>query len=224
MNIITMKSEQRISPFAPEWQWVMGEDFLENIDWDEVATIILEKEKEIIEKFPPVSRESADGYTGLGNDSLTSRYTSFNVLKFDYAEIRKIYRGIQETHLKFLDAFGIKNRKIWVQCWANVLRDDQEIKPHLHSVHPYTYLGGHIAVQCNEIENKTSTVYINPINQINNPEIYSSENVPGKITLFQNNIPHYTTIHKGSRERISIAFDLILDEFDVSKDNMILLD
>ena len=45
MNIITMKSEQRISPFAPEWQWVMGEDFLENIDWNEVATIILEKEK-----------------------------------------------------------------------------------------------------------------------------------------------------------------------------------
>ena len=35
---------------------------------------------------------------------------------------------------------------------------------------------------------------------------------PGKITLFQNNIPHYTTKHMGKKPRISIAFDIIVDE------------
>jgi len=54
----------------------------------------------------------------------------------------------------------------------------------------------------------TATHYINPVNQINDPEIYSSKNDPGKITLFQNCIPHYTDIHKGNQERITIAFDL----------------
>ena len=56
----------------------------------------------------------------------------------------------------------------------------------------------------------TYTYYINPINQINDPEIYDSKNQVGKITLFQNNIPHFTNEHKIKKERITIAFDLSL--------------
>ena len=101
-----------------------------------------------------------------------------------------------------------------------MLRDGEEIKPHLHGVHPYIYLGGHITVQCN----KSSTVYINPINQLNDPELISIVNEVGKITLFQNNIPHYSTPHKGDKERISIAFDLVYENQPYDNTNMILLD
>ena len=86
------------------------------------------------------------------------------------------------------------------------MKKGEQIKPHIHGTEPNIYLGGHICVQCDN----TSTHYINPVNQINEPEIYSSNNEVGKITLFQNCIPHYTDIHKGNKERITIAFDLAL--------------
>ena len=37
-----------------------------------------------------------------------------------------------------------------------------------------------------------------------------SKNEIGKIILFQSNIPHYTTVHKSEKERITIAFDLMM--------------
>jgi len=87
------------------------------------------------------------------------------------------------------------------------MRKGDKIKPHLHCTTPESYLGGHICVQTEG----TSTHYINPINQINDPEIYTSKNEIGKITLFQSNIPHYTDkVSKG--ERITIAFDLFLEK------------
>ena len=65
----------------------------------------------------------------------------------------------------------------------------------------------------------TSTYYINPINQLNEPEVYKSKNEPGKLTLFQNFIPHYTDKHRGETKRVTIAFDLSL----IKKDNAIKL-
>ena len=86
------------------------------------------------------------------------------------------------------------------------MRKGEQIKPHIHSTTPTTYLGGHLCVQWDQ----TFTHYINPINQINNPEIYSSKNETGKITFFPNNIPHYTDIQNSDNERITIAFDLAI--------------
>ena len=90
------------------------------------------------------------------------------------------------------------------------MRKGEKIQPHIHGVKPDTYLGGHICIQCNN----TSTNYINPINQINDPEIYSSKNEIGKITLFQNNIPHFTDIQNTNNKRITLAFDLSLVKLD----------
>jgi hypothetical protein len=216
-----MKSDPKISPFAPEWLWVMGEDEIKDVDWTHIAKLILGKEKEIIDNYPVSiasdTQKPTDGDTGLGFNSLTSRFQSFNVLKWQDPEIEKIFNHIKEKHDTFIKALGIPKIKVWIKCWANVLRNGEEIKPHLHGVHSKIYLGGHIMVQCNN----TSTVYINPINQLNAPVEYSSKNEIGKITLFQNNIPHYTTPHIGDKERISLAFDITIS---CDNDNSILLD
>ena len=37
---------------------------------------------------------------------------------------------------------------------------------------------------------------------------HSSKNDVGKMTMFPNNIPHYTDIQKSNTERITLAFDL----------------
>jgi hypothetical protein len=223
MKIVNFKNEPIVSPFAPEWSWFIAETKLEGIDWSKIAKIILEKEKEIIEKYPASAKGSVDGYTGLGEHSLTSRYEHFNVLEWDYPQIKDVFNAIKKTHREFISHFEIKPHKVWIQCWANVMRDGQSISPHLHSTQKYSYLGGQITVQCNDVD-RTSTVYVNPINQMNEPQEYYSENETGKLTIFQNNIPHYTTKHTGQKERISIAFDIIIDADPTKLKKTLLLD
>ena len=216
-------SEPAQTPFAPTWRYIMGDEWIKGVNFKNLSKFILSKEKEIINSYPAPGNN--DGYTGLGLNSLTSRYSKYNLLGFNTPEIKQLHKEISRIHNEFIVALKVTNsERIWIQCWANVLRDGEEIKPHLHAVHPFTYLGGHITIQCNEGETVTSTVYINPINQINDPQLVYIKNEVGKITLFQNNIPHFTTPHKGNKERISIAFDLSYDNHPIDKSNMLLLD
>jgi hypothetical protein len=201
------KSKPPKSPFAPIYHYIFAENFIEGIDFKKIANIILEKEKIIINTTPPTTA----AYTGLGNDSLTSRWKSFNVFSWTEPEIEKLKVQIHEKYLEFLQAYNVPRSNVMIQCWANVMRESEEMCPHIHSTDEWSYLGGHVTVQCED----TSTVYINPINQINDPEIYVSYNRIGKITLFQHNIPHYTTPHHSTTnsERITLAFDISLSEF-----------
>ena len=224
MQIKYFQSEPKVSPFAPEWYYTFGEDKIEDVNFQELSKFLLQKEKELIQTPLPYDFTVVDAYTGLGENSVTSRWGSYNLLSFDNPEIKKIRNNIFVKYLSFMDAVGIERSDVYIQCWFNVLRKGQSIKPHIHSTGPYCYLGGHITVQSEH----TETVYINPINQINEPQEYKSLNEIGKITFFQQNIPHYTTIHDGESERISIAFDIVMKEgIDFTKPaskNMILLD
>ena len=146
-----------------------------------------------------------DGYTGLGEKSTTARFNSFNVFDWTNDNVKILKDEILSLHKDILDHFKQPlPSELYIRCWVNIMRKGQQMKPHLHGTWPTTYLGGHISVQCDN----TSTHYINPINQINDPELYSSKNEVGKLTMFQNNIPHYTDIHNTDKERITIAFDL----------------
>lgn len=212
-NFLEFKSGPPVSPFAPVYHYIFAENTIEGVDFNKVASIILEKEKLIINSTVPTS----DAYTGLGDDSLTSRWKSFNIFAWNEPEIEKLKTQIRFRYLEFLKAYNVPRSKIMIQCWANVLREGGEINPHIHSTGQWSYLGGHVTVQCED----TQTVYINPINQINDPEMYVSYNHVGKITFFQHNIPHYTTPHysKIGAERITIAFDLSMEEFVNSFDH-----
>ena len=80
-------SEPPKTPFAPYWEYYIAEVMLD-IDCDALSTLILEKEKEIITTYP----SDSDGSTGLGPNSLTSRFKYFNVLNWDHPEISKVHR------------------------------------------------------------------------------------------------------------------------------------
>jgi hypothetical protein len=220
MQIIRFLSDPAKTPFAPTWDYVMGEALLDELDADffnAVAKIILSKENTIIQEtaeeyheqnLKTYTNSNFDGYTGLGSNSLTSRSNLFNVLSWEENEIKIIKNKILEKYILFLNTLNVKRCKTYIQCWANVLRTGQHIETHLHSVDPLTYLGGHLTIT----ENSTSTIYINPINQLNDPITHTSENQIGKITFFQNNIPHCTTPNLTNSPRITIAFDLMTEE------------
>jgi len=211
-HIVRFQNSPVETPFAPEWNYVLFEGQITDVDFTKVANYILHKEEEIL-NLPLTIREGkfSDGYTGLGENSTTARFDQFNVLKWQHPEIQKLKNHILNFHDLFLSSLNIPNdNHLYIQCWVNVLRKGEQIQPHIHSVKADSYLGGHICVQCED----TATNYINPVNQINDPEVYSSKNIAGKLTLFQNCIPHYTDLHNGNKERITIAFDLYLKKYD----------
>ena len=209
-KIINFKSLPKKNYFAPEWDYYIIENIIKKVNFKSLSKFLLKKEKELLKITKPILKASTiDGYTGLGENSITSRYASFNVFNFKNKELYKISKEIINIHKILLNFLKIETPKnLWIQCWFNVMRKGEFIKPHIHSFDPSTYLGGHICVQ---VQN-THTKYINPINQLNDQEIYTSENEVGKITLFQNNIPHFTNIHNCDKERITIAFDLALEK------------
>jgi len=206
-QFISFKSEKANNLFAPEWEYVITEQTIEKINYKNLSKFLLKIEKEIIKKF----KSSHDGYTGLGNKSVTSRYKYYNLFNYKNEEIIKLKKYIIEAHNNLLNNYRLPlPNNLWAQCWFNVLRKGEQIKPHIHGTDPDCYLSGHFMVKSQE----TNTIFINPQNQINEPSIYKSNNKEGKMTLFQSCIPHYTDKQIDKEERISIAFDLSLKEIN----------
>ena len=100
-----------------------------------------------------------------------------------------------------------------VQIWCNILRKNQSIDIHQHDASEHSYLSGNLCLQ----SNNTKTHYINPQNYFKkfNPE-YSSENKKGTLTIFPSTIPHYTDGVKDDDIRVSIAFDVMIEN-DIKK-------
>ena len=211
INITVFKSLPRRNVFAPAWEFPIGEDKITTVNFKKIAKLILKKEKTILTSPIRKGHLSADAYTGLGKNSLTSRYGTYNLLDSKDPEIKKLKQAILVSHARFLEALKVPlYPELYIQCWANVMRKGEQIKAHIHSVLPDTYLGGQINVQVQG----TSTWYINPVNQINEPELYESKNEVGKITLFQTCVPHYTDKQISAIPRITVAFDLVVNGKD----------
>ena len=197
-----------VSPYAPQWDFRVGTSLCEDIDTNSLSELLLLKEKEV-KNLPTTVIDGAesDGYTGLGSKSTTAKFQSYNILTWDHPEIRKLKSNIAKSVIDYNNECGNKTPDVlWIQCWYNVLRFSQKIKPHHHSISPDCYLSGHFNVQVNN----TSTVYMSPINQLNDPEVINIENKVGDMTLFPSYIFHRTTPHYSFKPRITIAFDLNL--------------
>jgi len=162
-----------------------------NLDIDYLKKKILKEEKKIIKKYPPVGYDNqpTDGETGLGLDSLTSRYYHFNVLNWDGTE--QLAKEIKRCYNTFTES----NQDIYVQCWANVMRCGQKINPHKHNYIPErNIISGNLVIHSNEMNT-----------------YYEGSAVPNKIsslTLFPGTVYHWTDTYEGQEERITIAFDI----------------
>jgi len=211
-DIINFKSNPKNNFFAPEWDYYLFESKIDKINFKDLSNFFLNKEQEILTlPYTVKHNKITDGYTGLGKNSTTIRFNRYNVFNWKNKNISLLKENIINFHNNIINYFKLPPvNELYIQCWVNIMRKGEKIQAHIHGVKPDTYLGGHICIQCNN----TSTNYINPIDQINEPEIYSSKNEIGKITLFQNNIPHFTDIQNTNNKRITLAFDLSLVKLD----------
>ena len=188
--------------FANEYKFYIHESLIDDVNFETIKEILLFKEKEIIERYP---NTNTDGNTGLGFNSLTSKFEHFNVFSWNEPEIQKLKQGVSEQLHFFFNKLMINVPEgLKVQCWANIMRHGEQILPHVHDISNNTYVSGHIGITTNE----TQTHYINPMKYFSGDEqeIYSSDNKMGKVTFFSQNVPHFTDKVK-EELRISIAFD-----------------
>ena len=171
-----------------------------DIDLTNLSSRVLRNENKILEKYPPTDffKHISDGGTGLGTNSLTSRYYHFNVLS--WFGTRKLKKYIKEGYNKFN---GVKNAPVYVQCWANVMRKGDTIKPHAHTdenINSLHALSGHL---CVKVDGSTSTYY----------DGRPLQNVNGQMVFFPSTMTHWTDTYMGDSERITIAFDIYSKEW-----------
>ena len=197
------------TPYAPTWDFRVSKSSCDDIDVNSLSQFLVKREREI-KKLPPSigsDGKKSDGYTGLGLNNTTSKFKHYNLLAWDHLEIKKLKTHILTNVIGYNNECGNKTPdELWIQCWYNVLRWGQKIKPHMHNVHSSCYLSGHFNVQVND----TSTCYMSPINQLLDPDVIDVKNREGEITLFPSYIFHYTTPHYSFKPRITIAFDIRL--------------
>ena len=198
MRIFEFKQKPN-NPIAPSWCYFIGQNSVLSFDeCEKVKPILLNEEEKILEYTKDKIKNDAG--TGLGLDSITSRYVHYNVLNWDYDFVQSLRERISNTIHGYLNTCEFERDEYYVQSWFNVLRKGQYISKHHHADHPDTFLGGHLTI-CTE---ETSTYYENPFTQ----QIFKVKNEPGILTLFPNWIKHWTDEYHGDCVRISIAMNI----------------
>ena len=167
-----------------------------DIDLLSLSSRVLKNESKIIENHLPTTWDNSklfDGATGLGFKSLTSRSCHYNLL--EWRGTRKLKKYIRMGYEQYN---GVKNTPIYVQCWANVMRNGDVIKAHRHmidNISPNDALSGHL---CVKVDGSTNTYY----------ERTPIQNKNGQMILFPSTLLHWTDRYIGNEERITIAFDI----------------
>lgn len=165
----------------------------------DLRTVLLENESVIINKY----EGKTDGGTGLGPESTTARYSSYNLLnELSHQSLKEFQIFFKTEYLNFLKELNLTPSNIRATCWYNILHYGQHIARHFH--------GDLSRMSCNFTVDSynTSTVYEMPFES----GLFEIKNEPGRITFFNSLVPHWTTEHGVYKERISIAADLYDDE------------
>jgi|TARA_R100001126_G_scaffold102653_1_gene88015 hypothetical protein len=180
---------------------------INNIDFNKLNKFLLNLEKDLLKKEP-----KRDGNTGLKN-SVTSRFEYYNLLKQENDEIKKLELNIINTVRCFLEYKKININKIFIQCWFNVLRQNEQIKLHRHfklNEVDSSFISGHL--HCTD--NNSSTFYGN-LSESNFIEV---KNMVGDLILFPSYVPHFVSKNTSTKDRISIAFDIYPNKSFCDKD------
>ena len=198
------KSESPLTPVAPDYTYYLTEKEIFSKEECESWYEYLQKQEFILlDKF---RTSSSDGQTGLGETSITSRFHTFNLLKFDFhlvPELKKsIYDGVQ-TLLNIIDN-TVWQETLYSNAWFNVMRQGEDMKPHFHGYHENSFYSFHIVI--NAIQ-PSFTSYYHPVKFQN--EAFNVPNKVGYLTMFPNFIPHSVSPNRYKVPRVSIAGDIV---------------
>jgi len=204
LNILRLKSLHPMTEFAPTWDIPIGTDVWEYSKIDIIENWLINNEDRFKKLYSPSDN---DGGTGLGKESLTSRFFQYNIFKFsnELPELNDLFKFIQLRYLDYTRQNYAQIRNCNIVCWYNVVRKGEQIKEHAHGTDPLIYLSGNMHLN----NYKTKTHYRCPIDK---KSMISLDNLKGDISIFPSWLPHYTDIHSEDPLRVSIGFDIHVNE------------
>jgi len=209
IKLINFKSNFPLTPFSPNYNYFIFESDIDNqVNIKEILRTMLNREKELLKDDKNIDKNDSQ------KKFMTIRYKFFNEKIFKMKYMINLINLLKQNIYNYSEILHEKIPKnLWIQIWCNILRKEQSIDIHQHEASEYSYLSGSLCL----VSNNTKTHYINPQNYFKNfnPE-YSSENKKGRLTIFPSTIPHYTDSVKGDDIRVSIAFDVMIEN-DIKK-------
>lgn len=203
--IYKMASMKPLTKYAPSWDFSIGltqwKDSRDQINI--IKNWLLDNEQRIINEYSV----NFDGGTGLGDDSVTSRFGRYNLFQFsnELPELDSLLNFFRHSYLDFIKKDNSEFKETSIICWFNVVRNQQQIEKHHHGAGHDVYLSGNF--MCDNYP--TNTIYQCPFDvNVQLPVI----NQKGTLTIFPTCLPHYTTKYESDIEkRVSIAFDIRLN-------------
>jgi hypothetical protein len=199
MKIEKIKSKLPLTEYAPYWNLSIGRDVWTDFDKvDKIRNWLISNEDRI--KALEVNHDAG---TGLGNDSVTSRFGQYNLFDFsdELPELKDLLKFIRVSYLEFIVQDRTDIFELEIVCWFNFLRNNETVEEHIHGAAHDSYLSGNIHLD----DYKTQTYYRCP----QEPNlVFNSSNIKGGMTIFPSHMPHGATTYNETKPRISIAFDL----------------
>lgn len=120
-------------------------------------------------------------------------------------ELEKLFHIIRKNYLLFLKELNYPRIKVYIHAWANVLRKGQWITKHHHMADSTSYLSGTYYLTTNP----THLAMISPI-RLDQKEVFPTKE--GQMLFFPSWMPHESTIYNGDDLRISIAYDIAVED------------
>jgi hypothetical protein len=170
-----------------------------------LANIVLKEGSKILKQFPE---------EGDNKNWLTSKLWKYNLLDWDYPEIKQLKEFIREQYISLMKDIGREPEKTYIQCWANILNDPKRcIVPHHHAdghaggnvPQFYSYLSGNLCVETHN----THTYFRNPFLD---RDVLPIPNVNTEMIMFPSFVVHWTDYNISPQPRITISFDIIKEE------------
>lgn len=189
-----------MTEYAPKWNISIGSTVWDQPEKvDAIRDWLLTNEERIKKEFPALH----DGGTGLGDNSVTSRYGRYNLFDFasELPEFSDLLTHFRKTWIDFVETDQTPYLDLDIVCWFNIMRNDQAITEHSHGAGPLSYLSGNMHLG----NYNTKTFYRTPFLAQNYLPV---DNIKGGTTLFPSYVYHKTDTFISDEPRLSIAFDL----------------
>lgn len=200
-------SPRPATPFAPSWAVPIFTATMPDPSVNSaIRELVLSREDALRQSIEPIP------ISGL-SDGLTTRWHGFNIFTWPEDCMAAFAAFVKTAYADLLKSIGAPRQKAFIQGWANVIRTGEQLTPHAHDQGQTSYVSGNYCVQASG----TATVYYPPYFYKNAPDpntALSLPNQPGVLTLFPSGIFHATTPNPTPEPRISLAFDIHLEDAD----------
>ena len=203
MKLLKFKNDFPLTPFCLNYNYFILENNIEDgINIDEMSKLMVDRESELLKENNNEIKNN--------KNVISDRYRFFNKKLYDVKCIKDFITIIKDNIVEYSDkVFEPLPEKLWIKMWCNILRKGQNINIHQHRIDKKSYLSGNLCLHADD----TKTHFLNSQTYFYRKNtMYSSENKKGNLTIFPSILPHYTDMVTNDKPRITIAFDIMIED------------